>query len=106
MFKNVQRLFTDCFLYLGQQALYKSKNKSYPVAILKQQPDKLYEVGEGKFIGEMLILEVSVFDVLQPAVGDVFVINEQKYKIYLPPLKDNSGMLWRIECMKTDNSNV
>ncbi len=57
-------------------------------------------------IGEMLILEVSVFDILQPIVGDIFVINEQKYKVHSSPLKDNSEMLWRIECMKTDNSNV
>ncbi|XGA08513.1 MAG: hypothetical protein U0X86_000757 [Wolbachia endosymbiont of Xenopsylla cheopis] len=99
MLKNVQRLFADCFLYLGDKALYRSKNKSYPVTILKQQPDKLYEIGEGKFIGKMLILEVSVFDVLQPVVGDIFVINEQKYKIHSPPLRDNSGMLWKIQTM-------
>ncbi|WP_339048073.1 hypothetical protein [Candidatus Mesenet endosymbiont of Phosphuga atrata] len=102
MFKNVQRLFADCFLYLGQQALYKSKNKSYLIQILKQQPDRLYEIGEGKFIGEMLILEVSVFDVLHPIIGDIFVINEQKYKIHSPPLRDNSGMLWKIQTMATE----
>lgn len=103
MLKNVKRLFADCFLYLGDKVLYKSKNKSYQVTILKQQPDKLYEIGEGKFISEMLILEVSVFDILQPAVGDVFIINEQKYKVHSPPLKDNSAVLWKIECIKTDN---
>ncbi len=65
--KKVLRSFLeDCFTHLGQQALYESKNKSYLVQILKQQPDKLYGIGEGQFVGEMLILEVSVFDVLQP----------------------------------------
>ncbi len=95
--KNISKLFKDCFEHLGQQALYESKDKSYKVKILKQQPDKLYGIGEGQFVGEMLILEVSVFDVLQPMVGDIFVIGDCKYKIHTPPLRDKSGMIWRIE---------
>ncbi|MBS9529972.1 hypothetical protein INQ25_00890 [Wolbachia endosymbiont of Rhagoletis cerasi] len=97
MQENIKRLFADCFTHLGQQALYESKDKSYKVQILKQQPDKLYGIGEGQFVGEMLILEVSVFDVLQPMVGDIFVIGDCKYKIHTPPLRDKSGMIWRIE---------
>ncbi len=76
--------------------MYESKDKSYKVQILKQQPDKLYEIGEGQFVGEMLILEVSVFDVLKPMVGDIFIIGKRKYKVYSPPLRDNSGIIWKI----------
>ncbi|MDX5527642.1 MULTISPECIES: hypothetical protein [unclassified Wolbachia] len=96
--KKVLRSFLeDCFTHLGQQALYESKNKSYLVQILKQQPDKLYGIGEGQFVGEMLILEVSVFDVLQPMVGDIFIIGNRRYKVHSPPLRDNSGMIWKIQ---------
>ncbi|WP_353271713.1 hypothetical protein [Wolbachia endosymbiont (group A) of Nomada goodeniana] len=94
---KIERLFADCFAHLGQQALYESKDKSYMVQILKQQPDKLYEIGEGQFVGEILILEVSVFDVLQPVVGDIFIIGDRRYKVHSPPLRDNSGMLWKIQ---------
>ncbi|WP_265016573.1 MULTISPECIES: head-tail joining protein [unclassified Wolbachia] len=97
MQEKIKRLFADCFAHLGQQALYESKDKPYLVQILKQQPDKLYGIGEGQFVGEMLILEVSVFDVLQPVVGDIFIIGKRKYKVYSPPLRDKSGMIWRIE---------
>ncbi|MBC6685937.1 hypothetical protein H9I48_01525 [Wolbachia pipientis] len=96
MQENIKRLFKDCFAYLGEVALYKSKDKSYMVQVLKQEPDKLYEIGEGQFVGEMLFLEVSVFDVLRPMVGDIFVIGDRKYKVYSPPLQDNSGMIWKI----------
>lgn len=97
MQEKIKRLLKDCFAHLGEQALYESKDKSYMVQILKQQPDKLYGIGEGQFVGEMLILEVSVFDVLQPMVGDIFIIGKRKYKVYSPPLRDNSGMLWKIQ---------
>ncbi|MDX5487675.1 head-tail joining protein [Wolbachia pipientis] len=81
MFRDIKRLFADCFAHLGEQALYESKDKSYMVQILKQQPDKLYEIGEGQFVGEMLILEVSVFDILQPVVDTVLQVNKKITKI-------------------------
>ncbi|WP_374698714.1 hypothetical protein [Wolbachia endosymbiont (group B) of Limnophora tigrina] len=98
MQEKIKRLLKDCFAHLGEQALYESKDKSYVVQILKRQPDKLYEIGEGQFVGEILTLEVSVFDVLKPMVGDIFVIDNRKYKIYSPPLRDNSGIVWNIKC--------
>ncbi|WP_341822743.1 hypothetical protein [Wolbachia endosymbiont (group A) of Clivina fossor] len=94
--ENIKRLLKDCFAHLGEVALYESKNKAYMVQVLKQEPDKLYEIGEGQFVGETLVLEVSAFDVLQPIVGDIFVISNRKYKVYSPPLQDNSGMVWKI----------
>ncbi|UPA54945.1 hypothetical protein MWH06_06855 [Wolbachia pipientis] len=94
---KIERLFADCFTHLGEQALYESKDKSYMVQVLKQQPDKLYGIGEGQFVGEMLILEVSVFDVLQPVVGDTFSIGSCRYRVHTPPLRDNSGMIWKIQ---------
>ncbi|WP_419214446.1 head-tail joining protein [Wolbachia endosymbiont of Rhagoletis cingulata] len=97
MQENVKKLLKDCLIHLGELALYESKNKSYMVQVLKQEPDKLYEIGEGQFVGKMLILEVSIFDVLKPMVGDIFVISDCKYKIHTPPLRDKSGMVWRIE---------
>ena len=100
MQEKIKRLFADCFTHLGQQALYESKDKSYMIQILKQQPDKLYGIGEGQFVGEMLILEVSIFDVLQPVVGDTFIIDKRKYKVHSPPLRDNSGILWKINAVR------
>lgn len=90
-------LLEDYFAHLGELALYESKNKAYMVQVLKQEPDKLYEIGEGQFVEETLVLKVSAFDVLQPMVGDIFVIGDCKYKVHTPPLRDKSGMICRIE---------
>ncbi|WP_341816893.1 hypothetical protein [Wolbachia endosymbiont (group A) of Agelastica alni] len=100
MQEKIKRLLKDCFAHLGEQALYESKDKSYLVQILKQQPDKLYEIGEGQFVGETLTLEVSVFDVLKPMVGDTFSIGSYRYKVHSPPLRDNSGILWKINAVR------
>ncbi|QUI60433.1 hypothetical protein JKF54_00065 [Wolbachia endosymbiont of Spodoptera picta] len=81
MQENIKRLLEDCFAHLGEVALYKSKDKSYMVQVLKRQPDKLYEIGEGQFVGETLVLEVSAFDVLQPIVDTVLQVNKKITKI-------------------------
>ncbi len=106
MKKVLRSLLEDCFAHLGEVACYKSKDKSYMVQVLKQQPDKLYEIGEGQFVGEMLFLEVNVFDVLRPMVGDIFVIDGRKYKVYSPPLRDNSGIVWNIKCTVLGENDV
>ncbi len=51
------------------------------VQVLKQEPDKLYEIGEGQFVGEMLFLEVSIFDILRPIVDTVLQVNKKITKI-------------------------
>ncbi|MDX5487474.1 MAG: hypothetical protein O7150_01595 [Wolbachia endosymbiont of Andrena praecox] len=81
MQENIKRLLEDCFAHLGEVALYESKDKSYMVQVLKQEPDKLYEIGEGQFVGEMIFLEVSVFDVLRPVVDTVLQVNKKITKI-------------------------
>ncbi|WP_264706667.1 head-tail joining protein [Wolbachia endosymbiont (group B) of Archips podanus] len=81
MQENIKRLLEDCFAHLGEVALYKSKDKSYMVQVLKQEPDKLYEIGEGQFVGETLVLEISAFDVLQPIVDTVLQVNKKITKI-------------------------
>nr|BAD16790.1 similar to hypothetical protein [Wolbachia sp. wKue] [Wolbachia phage WOcauB1] len=54
----------------------------------------------------MLFLEVNVFDVLRPMVGDIFVIDGRKYKVYSPPLRDNSGIVWNIKCTVLGEKDV
>ncbi|WP_264376337.1 MULTISPECIES: hypothetical protein [unclassified Wolbachia] len=34
---------------------------------------------------------------LKPIVGDVFVIGDRRYKVHSPPLRDKSGITWKIK---------
>jgi hypothetical protein len=46
-----------------------------------------------------LALDVSIFCILKPKVGYIFVIGERRYKTHTPPLRDNSGILWKIQAV-------
>ncbi|WP_264683008.1 head-tail joining protein [Wolbachia endosymbiont (group B) of Euphydryas aurinia] len=43
---------------------------------------------------------------LRPMVGDIFVIDGRKYKVYSPPLRDNSGIVWNIKCTVLGEKDV
>ncbi len=39
-------------------------------------------------------------------MGDIFVIDGRKYKVYSPPLRDNSGIVWNIKCTVLGEKDV
>ncbi|WP_419236907.1 head-tail joining protein [Wolbachia endosymbiont of Rhagoletis indifferens] len=44
-----------------------------------------------------LTLKLKTSDAFDKIQGDIFIIDKRKYKVYSPPLRDNSGMLWKIQ---------
>ncbi|WP_264706976.1 MULTISPECIES: hypothetical protein [unclassified Wolbachia] len=42
------------------------------------------------------MLKLKTSDAFDKIQGDIFVIGDRKYKVYSPPLQDNSGMVWKI----------
>ncbi|WP_458694667.1 head-tail joining protein [Wolbachia endosymbiont (group B) of Idaea aversata] len=43
------------------------------------------------------MLKLKTSDAFDKIQGDIFVIGNCKYKVHSPPLRDKSGMVWRIE---------
>ncbi|WP_156768651.1 head-tail joining protein [Wolbachia endosymbiont of Drosophila incompta] len=43
------------------------------------------------------MLKLKTSDAFDKIQGDIFIIDKRKYKVYAPPLRDNSGMLWKIQ---------
>ncbi|WP_264683463.1 MULTISPECIES: hypothetical protein [unclassified Wolbachia] len=41
--------------------------------------------------------QFSTLLLLKPIVGDVFVIGDRRYKVHSPPLRDKSGITWKIK---------
>ena len=106
MLKNINRLFTDCFEYLGVEATYCNKNKEAicVIKVLVKRPDTTYSLGDdGKLTREVAIVEVRSEDITYPSVGDYIKIGNKFYKIFEPPLKDSSGSVWQIQAIETKN---
>lgn len=105
MFKNTQRLFSDCFEHLGVEVSYCNKNKEEicKIKALVKRPDTTYSLGDdGKLTREVATLEVRSQDVTYPSIGNYIKIGNKFYKIFEQPLKDPSNMLWKIEAIENN----
>lgn len=100
MFKNIQKLFMDCFEYLGVEVTYCNKNKEaiYEIKALVKRPDTTYSIGnDGTLTNQIASIEIRIQDITYPSVGDYIKISNKFYRIFQPPLKDPSNNLWEIQ---------
>ncbi|WP_341808562.1 hypothetical protein [Wolbachia endosymbiont (group E) of Neria commutata] len=103
MFKNIQKLFMDCFEYLGMEATYCNKNKEAicKIKALVKRPDSTYHLGnDGTLTQQIASIEIRSQDITFLSVGDYIKISDKFYRIFQPPLKDLSNNLWEIQAIE------
>ncbi|APR98966.1 head-tail joining protein [Wolbachia endosymbiont of Folsomia candida] len=107
MLKNINRLFIDCFEYLGVEATYCNKNKEAicEVKVLVKRPDTTYSLGnDGTLTNQIASIEIRSQDVTYPSPGDYIKIGNKFYRIFEPPLKDSSNNLWEIQAIEVEDA--
>lgn len=67
------------------------------VRIVWRAPDQVTEFGGGRFVTQGRMLEVQAAQVAQPSAGDNFEIDGSTYIVIGDPLRDDEGLIWRIE---------
>lgn len=103
MFKNIQKLFMDCFEHLGVEATYCNKNKESicEIKALVKRPDSTYHLGnDGTLTEQIASIEIRSKDITYPSIGDCIKIGNKFYKIFEPPLQDSSNSIWEIKAME------
>lgn len=103
MFKNIQKLFMDCFEHLGVEATYCNKNKESicEIKALVKRPDTTYSLGnDGTLTQQIASIEIRSQDITFLSVGDYIKIGDKFYRIFEQPLKDSSNIVWKIEAVE------
>jgi hypothetical protein len=103
MFKNVQKLFMDCFEHLGVEATYCNKNKETICTIkaLVKRPDTTYSLGaDGTLTNQIASIEIRIQDITFLSTGNYIKIGDKFYRLFEQPLKDSSNMIWEIKAME------
>lgn len=93
------RAFEDMFEHLGSDIVYTPRGAS-PIIVraIVKAPENPYEIGDSQMIGQIAEVSAKVADIT-PRVGDVFVSNSRKYKIYEEPLLDASNYIWKFNAV-------
>ncbi|APR98662.1 head-tail joining protein [Wolbachia endosymbiont of Folsomia candida] len=107
MFRDIKRLFVDCFEYLGVEATYCNKNKGAicEIKALVKRPDTTYSLGnDGTLTNQIASIEIHIQDVTCPSVADYIKIGNKFYRIFEQPLKDSSNNLWEIRAIEVEDA--
>lgn len=96
---GLQQLFRDVFACLGVAALWRHRGQETPVRLLLRQPEQWASAGEGTILASQLDAEVGLLEVPEISVGDTFVVQDHRYRVFQEPLKDPSGTVWHVTGM-------
>lgn len=96
---GLRQLFSDVFACLGVVALWRHRGHETSVRLLVRQPEQWTAIGEGSLLASQLNAEVNIEEVPAISVGDTFVVNERRYRVFQEPLKDPSGIVWQVTGM-------
>lgn len=100
----IERLFKDCFEYLGREVNYcnHQREEISKIKALVKRPDTTYSFGgDGTFTQQIAFIKIRCQDVIYFSVGNYIKVNKKFYKIFEQPLKDSSNMIWEIKAVES-----
>ena len=68
-----------------------------PIRIIRRAPDRITEVGAGRFVSDTTMIDVRVSDLPNPRPGDLVVIGADSFTIHGEPLRDRERLIWTLE---------
>lgn len=68
-----------------------------PVRVMKRAPDRLANFGEGRFVTDVVLLDVQLSEVPDLAPGDTFEIGGEIFEVRSEPVRDSERLVWAAE---------
>ena len=96
--KAADRLFAR----LGVAATYCPNHGDNPITlnVILKTPDYVGDFGQMHVHTSTQTIDVKCCDVKQPCVGDVVIVNQTTYRIQSEPVRDQHGLLWKLDVVK------
>lgn len=88
---------------MASDAIYRAGGLGLGVAIraIRRAPDRAATFGDGRFLSDSVLLDVSVADVRALAMGDTLEIGGVVYEVRSDPARDVERLFWTAEVRET-----
>lgn len=88
---------------MASDAIYRAGGLGLGVAIraIRRAPDRAATFGDGRFLSDSVLLDVSVADVPALAMGDTLEIGGVVYEVRSDPARDVERLFWTAEVRET-----
>ena len=68
-----------------------------PIRVIRRAPDRITEFGAGRFVSDIMMVDVRVSDLPHPRAGDLIVIGVDSFTIQGEPLRDRERLIWSLD---------
>lgn len=97
---DLNRMYLDVFEHLGVEVECKPQGlPAFKTLVLIKEPENVYEVGSSQVIGQIAEITIKFADLKMPMVGDMFFVENKKYRICEKPLMHSSDLMWKFKAM-------
>ena len=68
-----------------------------PIRVIRRAPDRITEFGAGRFVSDIMMVDVRVSDLPHPRPGDLIVIGVDSFTIQGEPVRDRERLIWSLD---------
>ena len=68
-----------------------------PIRVISRAPDRITEFGAGRFVSDIMMVDVRVSDLPHPRPGDLIVIGVDSFTIQGEPVRDRERLIWSLD---------
>ena len=72
-----------------------------PIRVIRRAPDRITEFGAGRFVSDIMMVDVRVSDLPHPRPGDLIVIGVDSFTIQGEPVRDRERLIWSLDLRPT-----
>ena len=93
----MDRIFTDAAMAVPALWISATTSEDRSIRIIARAPDRITDVGAGRFVSVTTVVDVRVADLPAPRSGDVIVIGPDSFVIQGEPLRDRERLIWTLD---------
>ena len=72
-------------------------SEEMPIRVIRRAPDRITEFGAGRFVSDIMMVDVRVSDLPHPRPGDLIVIGVDSFTIQGEPVRDRERLIWSLD---------
>jgi len=93
----MDRIFSHASMAAPALWISATTSEERPIRIIRRAPDRITEFGAGRFVSDIMMVDVRVSDLPDPRPGDLIVIAADSFTIQGEPVRDRELLIWTLD---------
>ena len=91
------RIFGNPSMAVAAVWISATTSEERPIRVIRRAPDRITEFGAGRFVSDIMMVDVQVSDLPDPRPGDLLVIGADSFTLQGEPTRDRERLVWSLD---------